>query len=348
MNSQLEKELPLAHFWAKNKNNIWLTSSFKLSRNLKTHLFPHKLSPSFLKDLTKMLKEPLLKSSLFKKGFFYSMKDLKSDDFQLLYEYFIPKKDYRAYREEQGLIISPNHRYHALINAEDHLTIHYVDSQNQLEKGLKLLLNYESELSKEIEFAFSPKYGFLTSSLKNCGTALEISALLHLPALIHTDTFYEHLGTINSSSFETTSFLGEPDSFLGDLVTLSNKQKINLSEEQLIKSLHSGVLDLVIAEKNVRKKNLEKEKSPLKNKISKAYGTLKHACELDIKEALSLLSLCKLGVELGWIKNISLEKMNELFFSIRKAFLQQLNSSNESLSEFRASHIKKILKSAKI
>lgn len=346
MNSQLEKALPHTHFWANNKNSIWLTTTFKLSRNLKTHLFPHKLSSSFMKDLTKMLKDPLLKSSLFKKGVFFQMKDLKPDDYQLLYEYFIPRKDYRAYREDEGIIISHNHNYHALINAEDHLSIHFVDSQNQLENGLRSLLDFENELSKEIEFAYSPKFGFLTTNIKSCGTALEVGALLHLPALIHTDTLYEHLDIINSCIFDITSFLGEPDAFLGDLISLSNKQKINLSEEQIIKSLHSGILDLVIAEKNVRKENLEKEKSPLKNKISKAFGTLKHACELEITEALSLLSLCKLGVELGWIQNISLEKINELFFIVRKASLERLKNSDESLAEFRASFIKKKLKSA--
>lgn len=347
--NKLASKLPQTQFFAKNGNSIWLASTFKLHRNLKTHFFPHKLNSDFLADLTQMLKTPLMKSSLLKKGSFFSMKDLKPDDRTLLYEYFIPKEDYRAYHSSEGLIVEASKHIHALINTEDHLILHLIDTKNLLEEAWHVLLSFENELSKEIEFAFSQRFGFLTSDLKKCGTGLEISLIFHLPALIQSGEIVEHLEKIQANSIQVSSFFGEKESYLGDLILISNKQKINLSEEQIIKSLHSCALTLMIAEKKKREEILRHPNHALKNDVSKAFGTLKHACQLDVKEALSLISLCKLGVELKWIKNITSEAINELFFSLRKGILQIKNKgSKNDLSEFRSSYIKEVLAAAKL
>lgn len=349
MSNTLIKKIPLNNFWARNKNSIWMGSTFKLHRNLKTHFFPHKLSPQFLADLTVMLKSALLKNNGFKKSSFFLMNDLKPNDFQFLYEYYIPRKDYNAFRGSEGIIVDSYSQLHVLINTEDHLIVNLIDEKNHLEKALHKLLSIDNELSKEIEFAFSQKLGFLTSDFYKCGTGLEVSLILHLPALTLSNTLEDTVEQIHSSATYHTSFLGDDDEFLGDLVCLTNRQMINLSEEQIIKTLHTHALTLIIAEKKMRDTITNDPNHPIKNEISKAFGTLKHAYQLEVKEALTLVSLCKLGVELGIIKQASLEEVNELFFSLRKGILKTKKTNpDENLAELRSSQIKNCLKKAKL
>ncbi|MCH9631899.1 MAG: Protein-arginine kinase [Chlamydiae bacterium] len=347
MKTLLSSKNFLSNNWAKNSNSIWLASSMRLYRNLKTHNFPHKLESSFLSELTHMLKHPLENCSQLKKGHFFLMKDLKPDERQLLFEYYLAGHNYQSFHGQEGLFIDSTHNLHVLINTSDHLVLNYVNSSNHLEDIFSKLIHMENELTKEIEFAFSPKFGFLTSSIDDCGTGLNVDIFLHLPALIHMKKIDEQLEKNASHSIFYTSIQGQSDVFLGDLVVLSNQQTLGVSEEQLIKSVHSHALNLIIAEKKARE-SLKKEPSNLKNNVSKAFGTLKHAYQLDEEEAMHCLSLCKLGVELEWIQNLSVEKINELFFSMGKSSLQLRVSSSEDLPSQRATLIKKEIEKASL
>lgn len=339
----------LSNFWAKNKNSIWLASSLRMHRNLKTHSFPHKLKPSFIPSLSEMLCHPLKKCPLLKKGHFFLMKDLQQDDRQLLFEYYLSRHNYQAFTEGEGLLIDHTHRFHVLMNTTDHLVINVLDETNHLEDAWNRLLSIEYNLSKEIEFAFSPKYGFLTSDFRSCGTGLHVELFFHLPALIYTQQlasyFKEHL----PKTISATSFQKDEEHFLGDLVVLSNLQTLAISEETLIKNMHTHALNLIIAEQKTRDQIKKDSFADLKSKISKAFGSLKHAYQLNAMEAFELLSLCKFGVELEIINHVSLEKINELFFSSRKAILA-LHSEDHSidLAEHRASYIKQALKKASV
>jgi len=173
------------------------------------------------------------------------MKDLNPDERQLLYEYFTPTKDYSAFHGSEGLIVEPKGHLHALINTEDHLILNFVDEKNHLEEAWHTLLSLENELSKEIEFAFSQKFGFLTSDLKKCGTGLEVSLILHLPALIHTDALEQQLEKMNFQVADITSFLGEHDSIKEEL----SKEDIDLE------ILDNGKL-IIKAEKKLEKPSI--------------------------------------------------------------------------------------------
>ena len=334
--------------WAKNKNSIWLASAMRLYRNLKTHHFPHKLKSDFLADLTEMLKHPLLDSKEYKKGEFFLMKNLKPEERQLLFEYYLAGHNYPSFHGNEGLLIDPSTYSHALINTSDHLVLNVIGTSNHLEEMYTKLISIENELSQEIEFAFDTKFGFLTSSIEDCGTGLNIDIFLHLPALIYSEKFDEELEKNGSNTIYYTSIQGEADVFLGDIVVLSNQQTLGISEEQLIKTLHSHALNLIIAEKKKRE-SLKKSPSSMKDKVSKALGSLKHAYQLSSKEAIEALSLCKLGVELKWIQNLPIEEINQLFFSVRKGLLQPRRKDEKTdLGSIRADYIKTKIKAASI
>ncbi len=344
---------PIQHLlkspWAHNDHSIWLATQFQLRRNLKAHLFPHKLESKKQLELTKMLELPLSKCTLFKKGFFCLMKDLSADEKLFLYEYYLQAHSYHSMHHAEGLYVSPKHHIHALTNSEDHLVLHMIDTKNELEKAWNTFLKLEHELSKELEFAFDPHFGFLTSDLKRCGTALKVEIFLHLPVLIQTSTLSKHLSQLNTQTVSWTSLSNDPSSFVGNLLILSNYQTLGISEEMLIKNLQTNALNLILAERKARETIALSKTTAIKDLVNKAFGTLKHALKLDVIEALNLISLCKLGIEMNWVQNISVSSINELMFLVRKGSMGlQATAKDADSAELRAKLISKKLEMASI
>jgi len=61
----------------------------------------------------------------------------------------------------------------------------------------------------------------------------------------------------------------------------------------------------------------------LEDKVFRSYGLLKNARLLASNEAMQLISDVKLGVNLELIKEISIEKLNELIVIIQPGYLQK-------------------------
>jgi protein arginine kinase len=327
--------------WFENSNSIWMSSHFELHRNLDKHFFPHKLEPAFQKKLSLMLAQTLLSSPLLKRWKVFSMFNLNPMEKQLLYEYYFSKKDFVQFRDHELILIDPEGSSHISINMEDHLLFSKLDFNENLEETWTYLLKIESSLAKSLEFAFSPKFGFGTSDPNKCGTGLCIRTSLHLPALIHLGLLADKIQKANSNFFDLSGFGGDLVETLGDLIIISNRQTLGLSEETLLKNIRRLTLELFIAEKITREQLSKDQSILLKDKVGKGFGILKHATKLSLTEALSGLSLCKLGLEMDWLKGISIQEINRLFYTVRKSYLQ-LNFPDRPIDELdkvRAEHI---------
>ena len=68
-----------------------------------------------------------------------------------------------------------------------------------------------------------------------------------------------------------------------------------------------------------------KDKQRFEDRIFRAYGILTNARMISTEESLHLLSNVRMGINMGIIKDISIEKVNELMIIIQPAFLEKLS-----------------------
>ena len=61
----------------------------------------------------------------------------------------------------------------------------------------------------------------------------------------------------------------------------------------------------------------------LEDKVFRSYGILANCRVIDSKEAAQCLSDVRLGIDLGYIKNVSRNILNELMILTQPGFLQQ-------------------------
>ncbi len=86
-----------------------------------------------------------------------------------------------------------------------------------------------------------------------------------------------------------------------------------------------------------------------RDRIGRAYGTIRYARRIGCREATECLSLLRLAHEMNWAKGLNRQRFNELMVWIRPAYLQVMHGRaiagqerDELRCELLAPHIAKI------
>jgi len=310
--------------WEEDKNPIWLGSSLTLHRNLARYKFPSKLTEGEIKILSATLAETLQKNSALKSPAYFSAEKTSPLDKEFIFEHFLCLESFQNADAGQGFLLDETGRFLALVNLKNHLQLQLIDTSGDIHAAWSQLAGVEMEIGKTLEYAFSPKFGYLTTDPTLSGTALQALLYLHVPALHHTGQLHEVLGQQKEDEVMTMGLEGALDDLVGDFLILKNRYTLGVTEESMLHSLQTTAMKLMAAEKTLRSHLKETGNPEMKDLVSRAYGLLVHSYQLQTKEALNALSALKLGLDLGWISGISNQAINTLFFKCRRAHLAQL------------------------
>ena len=274
-----------------------------------------------MQQALEIIKTPLLQASLWKEPLFFAAEELSPEDKEYLYEHFFCSESFQNALEGQGFLIDSSAEILVMVNIEDHLQFQLVDYSGDYQKAWARLSNLEEELGQTLNYAFSERFGYLTSLPTQSGTGLHVHALLHVAALVHTQQLKNALNTIKDDTVTITELLGNEEEHLADYLLLSNRYCLGIDERKIINTVYSFAIKLMEAEKTARTHLSKLESTHLKNLVSRAYGLLAHSYQLEAKETLGALSLIKLGIDLNWISGISDSKLNELLLLCRRGHL---------------------------
>ncbi len=322
--------------WENTETPIWLASVFIIRRNLSRYPFPQKMNGKQSEITLKILKETILQSKMLDNPIFFKADTLNPTEREYLLEYFLLSDEMQSLQEEQGFFLEDSRSLFIQINQKDHLSFYCIDCGSDWKNSWKKLSGMESSLSNHVEFAYNPKFGYLTSNQQTCGTAFQIHTYLHIPSIIHSNALTASLQSIGEQDIEVKGISGNLEEIVGDLILLQNRYTLGVSEETILHQVHTFATKLMQTEKECRKKILEKEPAIIKDKVSRAYGLLNHSYQLEIKETLSALSLLKLGIDLNWIRGITHPQINDLLFKCRRAYL--LVAEDNHLTQEEVSH----------
>lgn len=307
--------------WKNNENPIWIASTLQLYRNVSKYLFPGKLESGKQAQLLTLLQKVVLETPLLNKPQAYSAKGMTPVEKQFLFEHFLSTEGFQEAHGNEGFIVDLSGQFLLTINLKDHLHIQVTDCKGELENAWNHLVKIETEIGKSIDYAFSSRFGFLTAHTYHCGTGFVARTLVHVPALVHTDTLKAVLDKELEEDVASSGMQGDQAEFIGDIVSLYNNVTLGVSEEDILKAVRASSTKLMVAEKSARSQLKAQNASTIKNKVSRAYGLIIHSYQLETQEALNALSLCKLAIDIGWLEGIDHKKLNELLFTTRRGHL---------------------------
>jgi protein arginine kinase len=128
---------------------------------------------------------------------------------------------------------------------------------------------------------------------------------------------------VNKLGLAVRGLYGEGTEALGNVFQVSNQQTLGESEATIVERLEKVLAQIIEHEENARATLLEKKAKMIYNHIGRAYGILANAHSISSKETMNLLSLMRLGVDVGLFPGIDRSLVDELFILTQPAHLQK-------------------------
>jgi protein arginine kinase len=266
-------------------------------------------------------------------AFSESMDTLTALERQILVERHLISREHAARSVGSGLVLSRDHSLCVMINEEDHLRMQSLRRGLQLRAAWQALDEVDTQLEGKLEYAFSHELGYLTACPTNLGTGIRVSAMLHLPALVLAEQMNQVITAVNKLGLAVRGLYGEGTEALGNVFQVSNQMTLGETEADIVERLNKVVAQLIEHEENARGALLEKKPKMVFNHVGRAYGILANAHSISSKEAMNLLSLMRLGIDLGCFPGSQRPLLDELFTATQPAHLQRQHTEKLSADE---------------
>lgn len=313
--------------------DIVISSRIRLARNLDKVPFPHWADKKQREEILEKIKTALAKTDYTKKAALIELEDLDSIDKQFLIERHLMSYEHAKTQNSKALVLDEEEILAIMINEEDHLRMQIMQSGFNLYEAWNMISGIENALSKELAFAFSAEWGYLTACPTNVGTGMRGSVMLHLPALVFTRQINRVLAAIAKLQFTSRGFYGEGTEASGNFFQISNQVSLGHKEEEMISNINGLIHQIIEQEEAGRQALLTQRRSMLEDRIWRGFGTLRSAHIISSQETIELLSLIRLGSDLQLIKNIDRRTIDELFILTQPAHLQKLEGKKLSPQE---------------
>jgi len=314
-------------------SDIVISSRIRLARNFTGIPFPHWADKEQENKVIEQVKAGISQSANLKNSLFLMLADLDNIDKQLLVERHLMSHEHATRNDTKAICLTSNEVISIMINEEDHLRIQVMKSGFDLDDAWQIINRLDDDLSKNFPFAFSKELGYLTACPTNTGTAMRGSIMLHLPVLVMTRQINRVLDAIAKLNFTTRGLYGEGTQASGNFFQISNQVSLGQKEEEILDKLKGVIRQIIDQEKTARQALLLKHRYMLEDKIWRSYGTLINAHIITSQETVDLLSMLRLGQDLGIIKGLERYLINELFILTQPAHLQKIEKKKLSPQE---------------
>ena len=307
-------------------SDVVISSRVRLARNLDKIPFKTRASKEDMQKVLNKIEE--ITPSLGYGLKFLKLKDIDDITKLTLIEKHVISPDFAIDKEEIGaILINEEENICIMINEEDHLRLQVFSSGMDLENLKNLIVEIDEKIDGLLDYAFSEQYGYLTACPTNVGTGMRASVMVHLPALTLTGNITKVLNVVNGFGMNIRGIYGEGTQSQGDIYQISNNQSLGITENEIIKNLKT-ITEKVIEQERLARKYLAKNQIELEDRVYRAYGTLAFSRKTSSEECRNLMSIIKLGTDLGIIKELNDSKVSKINLYTQVGNLQKYLGKN--------------------
>ncbi|MGC6606619.1 MAG: protein arginine kinase [Lentimonas sp.] len=306
----------------KKGSPVVLSTRVRLARNLAEIPFPERATSAQRRDVLSKCARQLAMLKYMKNSAFFDVAQLSDLEKQVLVERHLISRELCENEEGSGVIINKDQTCAVMINEEDHLRIQFLKSGFNLNSIWKQMDEFDGELEKQLDVAFSAEFGFLTACPTNLGTGLRASVMMHLPGLVVSEQMERVIRAVNQLGITVRGLFGEGSDATGHVFQISNQQTLGESEAEIITRLGNVLKTVIDHEVNARSKYLEENRAKLLDKIGRAFGVLQNVHFLSSNEAMNLLSLMRLAVDFNMLPEANRSDVDRLFIECQPGHIQ--------------------------
>lgn len=219
-------------------------------------------------------------------------------------------------RLPHALALSQDGSCSVMINEEDHIRMQCILPGMALTEAYRRLCTVDDVLCAKLPIAYDENLGFLTQCPTNLGSGMRASVMLFLPALQMTSRLPSIAAQLSKLGVTIRGLYGEGSEAQGALYQISNQVTLGVPEEEIIAKLEEVIRQIIALERKARGELQSDNTDALRDRIMRAWGTMHYACMMSSSEFMKLYADVRLGVSLGYIKEITYEKLGELMISV--------------------------------
>jgi protein arginine kinase len=304
-------------------NTVVLSSRIRLARNVTGFPFSHWASTG---DLTKVIEV----CSIAIRGTQYlaqseelQLESTSDLDVTFLLERHQISQEMARGQNKRSVFIQDSQTISIMVGEEDHMRIQVILPGLNLHEAWLLASNLDDEISRQLPYAFSEQWGYLTACPTNVGTGMRCSVMLHLPAMVMTRQVQKMINAVAQLGLTVRGPQGEGSDIQGNLFQLSNQVTLGISETETVDKLNHVTQQIVESEIKAANQLLEEVEEEVQDRIWRSYGILSSARKLNTRETLDLLSPIRMGIATGIFKDLSINTLNELLLCSRPAHIQK-------------------------
>ena len=316
------------------ESDVVISSRLRLARNLAAYPFLSRLAAEQRDAIIQEVKETVRNSNFLKKAYFIPSTELPELDRQFLLERHLVSRELFLEEGKSAVAITPDEMVSLMVIEEDHLRLQTFQSGLNLVEAWRIADEIDSELEKELDYAFDATLGYLTACPTNVGTGIRASCMLHLPSLVLTKQVHKVLQALSKLNLAVRGLYGEGTQASGNFFQFSNQITLGQPEEEIISNLEGVIRQVITHEREAREYLKKKRKAKMEDQIWRALAALKAARMMSSSEAIQLLSLVQVGIDVGVLEGqVSHTDLNQLFLLIQPAHLQKMNGKELGTTE---------------
>ncbi len=315
-------------------SDIVISSRIRLARNLSKFPFPHWSDKKQSEDSLRAVEDAVARIKCLTATQSFHLSELDAVDRQFLVERHLMSLEHAQKTNGKSVLIDHDEMISIMVNEEDHLRIQVMQSGFNLFEAWGLINKIDDALAGELAFAFLDEWGYLTSCPTNTGTGMRGSVMLHLPALVMTRQIERVLAAISKLSFTTRGLFGEGTQAIGNFFQVSNQVSLGHGENEIIENINGLIRQILTQENSAREVLVSRNRALLEDRVHRSLGILKNAYIISSNETIELLSMVRLGCDLGIIdKCIDRRSINELYIITQPAHLQKIENKKLTSQE---------------
>jgi protein arginine kinase len=312
---------------------IVISSRVRLARNLAKLHFPGWAKKTERIRILDEIKPEVDCLEQMQGSFSEQLNELSAVEKQVLVERHLISREHAAKGMGSAVVINATQSVSIMVNEEDHLRMQAISSGLDLQKTFRAIDAVDSALEAHLDFAFDSDLGYLTACPTNVGTGMRASAMVHLPGLVLSEQINQVVNSVNKIGLAVRGLYGEGTEAMGNLFQVSNQTTLGENENQIIDRLNKVIETLIQRENQARENLAATKRTMLMDQVGRAYGILTHAYSISSKEALNLLSLIRLGIDLGFFPEEGRIVINSLLMETQPAHLQHQSQQKLAAEE---------------
>ncbi len=280
-----------------------LGSMARVVRSLSGESFPGWSLDEQRIHVMNMLRPHILKLTGFKTCFHSEVKDLSWQQRRLLLERRLISPCMAARQEGCELFIPKKQDLVIMTNEEEHVVIHSLAPRLELSSSVRRALKIANTLEEELNFAKNDEMGYLTSLSNECGDAVQLFVLLHLPAMACSNVIHQLHAALEKLDLEISPVYADDKEDTGNVFILRTQPAKLAQTHDAMTRIKKLARNIAKRELKLRTHILEVNRLELCDLVGRSIGIIRYATRLSFRELVDSLSLISLGLHLGLLES---------------------------------------------